>query len=186
MAPEVRSALLQAQTLLAFRLSVDDVRYAGSRFLLAQNETTLQSLSPEQLAVSHHQYELNAALRWFEQTGKDAEIVTRSRQSFAMRRSTIDKKIERFLQPKGAENKEIKPKRSKVVVRGVYIAGETVHIAHYDKPVQVLAVTKTEILIRQKADRNVSTLAFEEPTIHSSENKPKFLTNLVSVIKSLP
>jgi hypothetical protein len=96
-APDIRASLLTPQTLIAFRMATDDVRYVASRFPVSQAETLLPTLSPHRLVTSGFQYELQALDKLpGEYRSRDA-IVRRSRKALGVPKAVIEDKIERFI-----------------------------------------------------------------------------------------
>lgn len=97
--PGERTALLTPETLIAFRLGLDDARLVHSRFPIARSETSLPILEGNRLAVSDWRYELKAVARENTRHRRQrAAIQCRSRRVLGVSRQTIEGKIRRFLE----------------------------------------------------------------------------------------
>jgi hypothetical protein len=95
--PEIRASLLAPQTLFAFRMAADDVRYVAPRFPTAQAERLLPTLSPDRMVMSGFKYELQALDAVSVAHGSRNTIIRRSQQALGVPRDSIEGKIERFL-----------------------------------------------------------------------------------------
>jgi hypothetical protein len=96
-APDVRASLLTPQTLLAFRMAADDVRYVSPRFPTAQPDTLLPTLSPDRLCMSGFKYELQALDALPAVHCSRTAIIQRSQRALGVPRKQIEAKIERFI-----------------------------------------------------------------------------------------
>ncbi len=101
--PEIRGAFLQAETLLTFRVSADDVRYIAARFELASAETALVTLQADHLASNLHPYEVEAISPDFPLEKYKERIVQRSRNVLTQKRTVVEGRIKRFLEVKTKE-----------------------------------------------------------------------------------
>lgn len=96
---EARSALLRAETLLAFRVGADDTRYLAPRFPVTKPDETLITLPPHHMASTTHQQELEALPLWQQRNRYRSAVIRRSRRDIAVRRTVIEPKIQRFFDP---------------------------------------------------------------------------------------
>lgn len=93
-----RASLLTPETLVAFRLGLEDASLLQARFPIARSETTLPILAPDRLAVSDWRFELQALARSERSHGQRATIAKRSAKGLGISRAKIEKKIGKFLE----------------------------------------------------------------------------------------
>jgi len=92
----LRSGLLAADKLLAFRLAPDDVRYVMPRFPIAQAEDNLSTLAADHLVMSDHGYELKAIDPLPAPYLSGPKIIERSQDAFGVPRRPLERKIAQF------------------------------------------------------------------------------------------
>jgi len=93
-----RSSLLSPETLVAFRLGIEDASLLQARFPIARSETSLPILSPDRLAVSDWRFELQGLAAMQSRHRQRMAITKRSQRALGVSRVQIENKIGRFFE----------------------------------------------------------------------------------------